>query len=233
MGKLIQAGCECGFQSEEIYFGNSLKEHQNVLLYAPSICPNCKEMLIKNYYFKNASNHKFNSSLFDYHGLFEILLRYLIPGLVQYDKSENLIKFIFFVSLACLGWIWIFMLGFSDSYYIGLFILLSVYVPSIIKTTRHYFTSQEAKRLRAEQKEADKIAEERNNNKCPNCETLVVFYNNPSLQKECKNTRKTKEEWRWSSEELYWEDFWLPKTRYYCPECKKLDMEFEMVGFWD
>ena len=183
--------------------------------YAPSICPKCNELHVKDFGFKKRLKNppiKKRSS-------FEILLRYLIPGLIQFDKSEY-IRFIIYLAIAILGVSWIVMFDNLDGFVVGIIIFLSVWIPSVIKSTRYFFNSKQKEIMNR-------------NDSCPTCETQVIFYNNPSLQKECKNTLKTKEEWRWSSEELYWKDFWLPKTKYYCPKCKKMKMEFAMTGWWD
>ena len=225
MGKIIKAECDCGFHLQDIYFGAGMFDSDSTFS-APAICLKCKQMHNNNYYFKNTSvdcnNYNFKKALVDYIGFFEIFLRYLIPGLVQYDKSENFLKFVFFLSLAFLGWCWIFMLRFGDSFYVGLLILLLVYIPSILKTTQHYFNSQKS--------ETNRIGD----NLCPNCKNEVVFYNDQNLMQFSQvEQNKSEDELIMDYTELYSDDFWLPKTKYFCPKCNKMKMEFKMDAFFD
>lgn len=64
-------------------------------------------------------------------------------------------------------------------------------------------------------------------NKCPYCGTIVVFYNDKSLQaladKDCTEI----------SESIDWGEFKLPNTTYLCPNCGELSMQFYVKGCWD
>lgn len=71
--------------------------------------------------------------------------------------------------------------------------------------------------------------------KCPTCRKKVVFYNDPSVQKESSKIVRTEEHiydfsWGTPGEEKY---FYLPATEYYCPACHKLTMKFTFAGCWD
>jgi len=71
--------------------------------------------------------------------------------------------------------------------------------------------------------------------KCPTCRKKVVFYNDPSVQKE-KSKKAGNEEksydfnWGTPNEEKY---FYLPDTYFYCPACHKMTMKFSFAGCWD
>src|SRR3990170_2583874 len=54
MGDIIQAKCECGFKSGEIYAGGGFMNFKDVLS-APALCTNCYTFTIKNYLVKD--NH--------------------------------------------------------------------------------------------------------------------------------------------------------------------------------
>jgi hypothetical protein len=114
------------------------------------------------------------------------------------------------------------MLGFGDSFYVGLFILLSVYVPSIIKTTRHYFYSQNSKPVVIE------------NNLCPTCKNQVVFYDDPTLRLYSQVKQiKSIDDCEIDYTVLYTDDCYRPETKYFCPKCEKMKMEFKQDGFFD
>lgn len=219
MGKIIDAKCNCGFQSEEIYFGSGIRNYENTF-YAPSICRNCNELLVKNYKFKN--------SLLKCEGFFEKILRYLIPGLILLDRFEYR-KFAKLIILLIIGLLCILPFFTSNAVFIspyvsydflfafGFIILLSVCFYNVFKANAVFKI----------------VKTDTGNNFCRQCKSPVVFYNHSSLLQDCINTRKKEEELRWDPEELYEDDFWLPKTKYFCPKCKKMKMEFESVGFWD
>lgn len=48
MGSMIQAICECGFESEVFYAGAGMMDFKELCL-APAICLDCKKFLIENY----------------------------------------------------------------------------------------------------------------------------------------------------------------------------------------
>jgi uncharacterized protein YbaR (Trm112 family) len=67
---------------------------------------------------------------------------------------------------------------------------------------------------------------------CPKCKGPVTYYNDPSLQEEIDLSKKEYEPiFSWSISDT--EDFVLPRTKYYCPKCKKMELEFSDVGCWD
>ena len=173
MGNILIACCECGFQSDEINFGCGMM-HDEYTTYAPCICPNCNELLLKDYEYKNPS--KVHSIKLKFSG--EILLRYLIPGLVYFDRGE-IIRFSVCVALAIWGLIWIATIDNFDGVAIGMIILLLAWIPSIIKTSKHYISRQLKEKM-------DKA------HLCLKWETKVIYYNHPFLQKDCENTRKKK-----------------------------------------
>jgi len=49
MGTIIQAKCECGFKSKEIYAGGGFKNSEDVLS-APALCTNCYTFTVRNYF---------------------------------------------------------------------------------------------------------------------------------------------------------------------------------------
>ena len=68
---------------------------------------------------------------------------------------------------------------------------------------------------------------------CPKCRGPVIYYNDPSLQEEVKGSDQESFPifcWSMMPER---EDFVLPKTKYYCPKCGKMNLEFQHVGDWD
>ena len=50
MGILIKAKCECGYESDEIYFGEGMRRTPKYLLKAPAVCRKCGDkVLVRNY----------------------------------------------------------------------------------------------------------------------------------------------------------------------------------------
>ena len=69
--------------------------------------------------------------------------------------------------------------------------------------------------------------------RCPTCRKKVTFYNDSRLQKQPKKTdNQYKDAFSWNVNDEKG-TFRLPETRYYCPECKQMALEFIHVGCWD
>ena len=68
--------------------------------------------------------------------------------------------------------------------------------------------------------------------KCPDCGKEVTFYNNPSVQAQVFESKRTEDifSWHMSDEK---EDFRLPDTRYLFPKCGKMTLIFVPTGNWD
>ena len=67
---------------------------------------------------------------------------------------------------------------------------------------------------------------------CPKCKNKVIYYNDPSLQEETDLSKAKHEHiFSWYISEK--KSFVLPPTKYYCPKCKKMELEFRDVGCWD
>jgi hypothetical protein len=61
------------------------------------------------------------------------------------------------------------------------------------------------------------------NQKCPDCNTEIVFYNDKSVQRKTKSYQK----------KIPWGAFYVPDTTCLCPRCGKLTMRFYFRGYWD
>ena len=72
--------------------------------------------------------------------------------------------------------------------------------------------------------------------RCPQCRKKVIFYTDPSLQKD---PLEVVDETGEDNSLFYWNINYddkpciLPNTKYLCPLCGKFDMIFEDVGCWD
>jgi len=69
--------------------------------------------------------------------------------------------------------------------------------------------------------------------KCPKCREKVTFYNDPKVQEQVSESYETYNDifsWNINDEKG---EFRLPNTRYYCPGCNEMTMEFLSVGNWD
>lgn len=68
--------------------------------------------------------------------------------------------------------------------------------------------------------------------RCPRCRRQVTFYSDPSVQEPVSPPGDEADcILSWNTEGKG--TFRLPRTRYLCPSCGKLTLEFEEVGDWD
>lgn len=68
---------------------------------------------------------------------------------------------------------------------------------------------------------------------CPKCRKKVVFYNDPQVQEQASESYESYNDifsWNVSDEKG---EFRLPDTKYLCPKCKEMTMEFLDIGNWD
>ena len=70
---------------------------------------------------------------------------------------------------------------------------------------------------------------------CKGCGGKIVFYNDPSLQKDkpdaSRDMKDTKKVFSWNA---YAKGiFILPDTSYLCPQCGDMTLRFKEVGYWD
>ena len=66
---------------------------------------------------------------------------------------------------------------------------------------------------------------------CPKCRGPITYYNDSSLQEKLESQKPEDDHifsWHMGTEE-----FILPRTRYYCPKCGKMNLEFEEVLLFD
>lgn len=69
--------------------------------------------------------------------------------------------------------------------------------------------------------------------KCSECRGKVTFYNDLQVQEQVS------ESYKWYNDMFSWNvsdekgEFRLPDTKYLCPKCNKMTMEFLDVGNWD
>lgn len=68
--------------------------------------------------------------------------------------------------------------------------------------------------------------------KCPDCGKGVTFYNNPSLQIQTDESKKSRVIFSWHISGKRG-DFQLPDTQYLCPRCGKMTLTFIVIGNWD
>jgi hypothetical protein len=70
--------------------------------------------------------------------------------------------------------------------------------------------------------------------KCPECNKKVVFYNDPSVQMEFVSSSHDEEDqifsWYLDEERGHFD---LPKTTFFCPNCKNVTLKFRDIGNWD
>lgn len=68
--------------------------------------------------------------------------------------------------------------------------------------------------------------------KCPDCGREVTFYNDPQVQTQTNESKKTRDIFSWHTNDER-EDFQLPDTQYLCPKCGKMTLTFILIGNWD
>jgi len=68
--------------------------------------------------------------------------------------------------------------------------------------------------------------------RCSDCGKEVTFYNDPSVRTQIDESEKSGDIFSWPIDDQRG-DFKLPNTRYLCPKCGKMTLEFAVVGNWD
>ncbi len=72
----------------------------------------------------------------------------------------------------------------------------------------------------------------RNNVRCPGCNKLVTFYDDPSVFEHWQEAKEHDYLFTWRIADKD-EFFKLPDARFLCPKCKKMTLIFEDRGKWD